>query len=243
MLRASFKWGARSHMPAPVGAAAFKAARSKEYTVAVDEIRQRGWRRAAQASQSRLDESLSAAAAASNEKSACRVGCWYCCYLKVGVRPEEAFTIVEYVREHFTQERSKEIREAVTSNARFMRRATPAEQLVASLKCPFLADGACSIYEVRPARCRSFHAVNLKGCQESFEQPQNLNILSSFVPEIYTAGEAHLDACNTAMRENGLDATVYEMNTALAECLTDSAPIRRFENGKPAFIRGMPGDS
>jgi Fe-S-cluster containining protein len=113
--------------------------------------------------------------------------------------------------------------------------------VTANLQCPFLAEGACSIYELRPARCRSFHATDVKGCQASFEQPQNLDILNSFVPEMYTAGEAHLGAYSTAMRENDLDSTVYEMNTALADCLTDSGPVRRFEKGKPAFSRGRTG--
>jgi len=230
-------------MQVSIGETAFQVARKKEYTVAVEEIGRCGWRRAAQASLARLDESLATAAAVASEKPACRVGCWYCCYLKVGVRPEEAFAIVEYVRGHFTQARSKEIREAVATNARVMRHSTPAEQLVATLKCAFLVDGACSIYEVRPARCRTFHAVNVKGCQESFEQPLNLNILNSFIPELFAAGEAHRDAYNTAVREQGLDTTVYEMNTALDECLTDSHPIRRFEKGKPAFSRAVPGDT
>ena len=123
-----------------------------------------------------------------------------------------------------------------------MRQLPPAERLVAAMKCPFLLEGACSIYEVRPARCRSFHATDVQGCQQSFEQPRNLNILNSFVPDIFSTGEAHHDACSTAMRTLGLDASVYELNTALDECLTDSRPLQRFERGRPAFIRSVPGD-
>jgi Fe-S-cluster containining protein len=229
-------------MPVAAGQSAFEAARSREYTIAVDEIRRRGWRQATQSSHDRLDERLSAAAAAATEKLACRAGCWYCCYLKVGVRPEEAFAIVEFVRGRFSQERSRELRAEVAANAKVMRQLPAAERLVAALKCPFLLDGQCSIYEVRPARCRSFHAIDVKGCQESFEQPSNLNILTSFVPEVFAIGEAHHDACSTAMRTLGLDAAVYEMNTALDECLTDTRPLRRFERGKPAFTRSVPGD-
>ena len=230
-------------MTAPAGEAAFEAARRREYTIAVDEIKRRGWRHAIRASNDRLDESLSVAAAASKEKPACREGCWYCCYLKVGVRPEEAFSIVDFVREHFTPEQSREIRAAVAANAKVMRQLPAPERLMAALKCPFLRDGGCSIYEVRPARCRSFHAVDVSGCQQSYEQPRNLDILNSFVPEIFTAGEAHRDAYNTAVRTLGLDAAVYEMNTALEECLTDPRPLRRYEKGRPAFSRSVPGDA
>lgn len=229
-------------MRMPAAENSFQAAQRKEYTIAIEEIRSRGWRRAARGSLDRLDRSLAAAAATAGEKPACRVGCWYCCYLKVGVRPEEAFAIVDFIRETFTPERSRELREAVAANAKVMRRSTDAEQLAATLKCPFLVDGACSIYEVRPARCRTYHAVNVKGCQDTFEQPLNMDILTSFVPEIFTAGEAHREAYGAAIRESGLDTTVYELNTALDECLTDSRPTRRFEKGKPAFARSVPGD-
>jgi len=235
--------GSASNMPVSTREVAFEAASREEYTVAVGDIRKYGWRRALQASQDRLDAELAEAEADAVEKPACRSGCWFCCYLKVGVRAEEAFSIVDFVRNRFTRERSQETRRAIAANARIMRRATPADQLTARLKCAFLIDGACSIYEVRPARCRTHHAVEVERCQVLFEQPGNLNILTSYVPRIFTAGEAHRGGYDAAARDSGFDTTIYEMSTALDECLTDSRPLRRFESGRRAFSRAVPGDT
>jgi len=221
----------------------FQAARSTEYAIAVEQVRAHGWRRALRDSHARLDEGQARAAASSSEQPACQRGCWYCCYLKVGVRPEEAFAIVAYVRDNFTAPRAREVRAAVAANARIMRQASRADQLTATLKCAFLLDGACSIYAARPARCRSYHAVNLRGCQDSYAQPDNLDILTSFVPAMFTAAEAQREGYDAALRTAGFDGAVYEMNTALDECLTDPRPLQRFERGKAAFSRAVPGGS
>ena len=210
----------------------------REYTVAIDEIGRRGWRFTTRSSLGRLDGALAAAVAAAEVKPACRAGCWYCCHFKVEVRAEEAFAIVDHVREHFTQEQSRRLRQEVADNAKVMRRATPAEQLEANLKCPFLAEGVCSIYEVRPARCRTFHATDVEICRESYEQPHNLAIHNTLIADVSAAGEAHIEAISTALRESGYDRTLYEFNTALDACLTDTGPARRYERGKPAFGKG-----
>lgn len=230
-------------MPPPVGANSFQAARNSEYVIAVDQIRASGWRSALRASHARLDAGQSREAASSPEKPACQRGCWFCCYLKIGVRPQEAFAIVEHVRDHFAAPEAREIRAAVAANARIMRQASRADQLTATLKCAFLRDGACSIYEVRPARCRAFHAVNVRGCQDSYEHPDDLSILTSFVPAMFTASEAQRAGFDAALRDGGFDSATYEMNTALDECLTDTRPLQRFERRKPAFARAVPGDT
>ena len=228
-------------MKMPPGESAFNAARRQEYTIAVDEIRRQGWRRAWQAAHGRLDQSLAAAVADSKAQIACRAGCSYCCHFKVEIRAEEAFAIVDYVREHFSPERSREIRAAADANARVMRQSSPAEQVAANLRCVFLVDGCCSIYEVRPLRCRAFHATDVERCKESFEQPRNPNILNSLVPEVHTAGQVQQQGYNAAMGELGFDTTMYEMSTALAACFTDTGPKRRFEKGKPAFSKPRSG--
>lgn len=225
-----------------MGGSAFDAARRQEYTIAVGDIRRSGWRKAWEASHARLDASLSAALADSRARIACHAGCSYCCHFKVEIRAEEAFAIVDYVREHFSPERSREIRAAANANARVMRMATPTEQIAANLPCVFLgADGCCTIYEVRPLRCRAFHATEVERCKESYEQPHNPNILNSLVPEVNTAGQAHQQGYNAAMGEAGFDTNMYEMSTALAACFTETEPKRRFEKGKAAFGKPRSG--
>ncbi len=64
----------------------------------------------------------------------CRKGCSYCCYMKVAVSPLEA----EYIQ----------------TNLRIKQRPNLQRKDTYGTPCPFLKDGACSIYEYRPFVCR-----------------------------------------------------------------------------------------
>jgi Fe-S-cluster containining protein len=154
----------------------------------------------------------------------------------VDAHAEEVFRIIDYVRAKFNPERTKRLKEDVANNAKTLRQLSPEDKLKANLKCPFLDDGKCSVYEVRPARCKTFHAKDVEGCKKSYEDPSDLTIASSFVPELYYAGEAHLKGFRQALADSGYDTSVYELNSALELALADSTPKRRFERHKKAFV-------
>jgi Fe-S-cluster containining protein len=106
-----------------------------------------------------------------------------------------------------------------------------------NVKCPFLREGRCSIYSVRPQTCRNYHATSAVGCQQSYENPDNLDIDPEFAPLVYQAGGAHVDAVTAAMREAGYDTNVYEMNNAIDVALSEPGARERFEAKLPPFMR------
>jgi Fe-S-cluster containining protein len=206
----------------------------EEFEHVTEDLAAHGWRSALERSRRRLDAEAEAAIDASSVKPACKEGCWYCCYYRVTVHPEEAFAIVEYVRAHFDQNRGQRVREDVAANAKALRRMSHQEQLVANLKCPFLDDGRCSIYPVRPTRCRNFHAIDVDGCRRSYEEP-NVEVPNSFVDGLRNTTESVSEGYGEALRRAGFDTSVAEMNAALAACLTAATPRERFERKKRAF--------
>lgn len=86
--------------------------------------------------------------------AACRRGCDHCCHISVTITAVEADLIGRHVR----------IKPAIPSNAIRLQSlmqqdgAVPAVEAISALAapapCPFLKDGACSVYEVRPMACR-----------------------------------------------------------------------------------------
>jgi hypothetical protein len=94
---------------------------------------------------------------------------------------------------------------------------------------------------VRPQTCRNYHATNVAGCQQSFDDPENLDIDPDFAPWVYQAGGAHVDAFSTAVRDAGYDVDAYEFNGALEAALSDPAARARFESGAAPFI-GLSGE-
>jgi Fe-S-cluster containining protein len=106
---------------------------------------------------------------------ACERGCNSCCQLPVVVGDPEAIAVTRWldqpeqaaVRERFLvaypQWRQKlgAIIEAVVAAPTLEEKARAcAEHFSRHAMCPFNADGDCTIYPVRPALCRTAHALN-----------------------------------------------------------------------------------
>lgn len=101
---------------------------------------------------------------------ACKKGCGTCCGLhEIPVYPIELEGISWYVVERMPPE----LRETVAANL------CAAD---ASAACPFLVEGACSIYPVRPIACRQFIVFG-KPCEEG-EDPFHTRR-----PDVLTPGE------------------------------------------------------
>lgn len=131
---------------------------------------------------------LSGAVSRQFPESKCKAGCSACCYYPVGL-----FTtgVAEWnvIRRHIETEWSPERRAAF--KARFRRRYPAwALLLVGALQnsvfglvalapgierlrlaCPFLEDGACSVYAARPYQCRAF---GLFACRSGFGKAPKL---------------------------------------------------------------------
>ena len=204
-----------------------------ERELALDEIRSQGPQRALESSQQRHDARI--ASAPDVGTLACRAGCSWCCYFTVDVRAVEVFRILDLVEQSFTAEEKARVYAEVRANSAVLRELDEDERVTRNLKCPFLNEGRCTIYSARPQSCRNYHATNVAGCQQSYEEPGNLDIDPDFAPYVYQAGTAHVEAFSSAMRDSGYDVSAYELNCALDVALSDPAARERFESRLPPF--------
>jgi Fe-S-cluster containining protein len=167
---------------------------------------------------------------------ACKPGCSWCCHFSVDVRAYEALNIVDYVEREFSLRDKLQLKSELATNARILARFDEVERAHRNIKCPFLSDGMCRIYPVRPQTCRNYHATDVTGCKQSFEHPDNDDIPPDYAPGVYQAGGAHVEAFSAAVSEAGYDAAAYEMNAALLKTL--GAPedvMKRFLSHRNAF--------
>jgi Fe-S-cluster containining protein len=206
---------------------------TQEYERARDEIRDVGVRQAFENSQQRHDVRI--ASAPDVGTLACRAGCTWCCYFSVDVRPVEVFSILDFVERTFTIEEKARVYTEVRANSTALKNLGEGERMKRNVKCPFLNGGRCTIYTARPQTCRNYHATNVAGCQQSYEDPDNMDIDPDFAPWVYQAGTAHVDAFSTAMRDAGYDVRAYELNCALDAARSEPAARERFEAGLPPF--------
>lgn len=200
---------------------------AEEYERARGDIQTEGVVRAFENSQLRHDSRI--AAAPDVGTLACRAGCTWCCHFSVDVRAIEVFSILDFVERTFTVEEKTRVYAEVRANSTALNNLGEIERMKRNVKCPFLSGGRCTIYAARPQTCRNYHATNVTGCQQSYEDPDNLDIDPDFAPWVYQAGGAHVDAFSTAMRDAGYDVRAYELNCAIDAALSEPGARERFD--------------
>ena len=198
-----------------------------------EEIRALGVLDALDLSQQRHDARIAAAPDAAT--LVCRAGCMWCCYFTVDVRAAEVFRILDFVEQTFTPEEKARVYAEVRTNSLMLSKLSENERDTRNVKCPFLNEGRCTIYAARPQSCRNYHATNAAGCQQSYEEPWNLDIDPDLAPGVYQAGHAHVEAFSTAMSEAGYDVNAYELNRALDAALSEPGARERFESRLKPF--------
>jgi Fe-S-cluster containining protein len=160
---------------------------------------------------------------------ACQAGCNHCCCARVEAMPAEIFVIAEELArrpanelDHLVQRLKSHIaasRDAVTWNRQN--------------ECPFLANGLCSIYDVRPSACRKAHSLDTEKCEASApEIPQDLGLA--------VAAEAMLRGTSDAYQELGLDVISYELGRAVLIALSDTSALSRWYDGHAVFMADPP---
>jgi Fe-S-cluster containining protein len=217
---------------------AIRAILKQEHARARDEIRDLGALRALECSHQRHDARI--AAAPDVGTLACRAGCTWCCYFTVDVRAAEVFGILDFVEQSFTPEEKARVYAEVRANSVAFKQLGEGERVSRNVKCPFLNEGRCSIYATRPQSCRNYHATNVAGCRQSYQEPENLDIDPDFAPGVYQAGAAHVEAFSAAMCAAGYDVDAYELNCALDAALSEPGARERFESRLTPFsgVRG-----
>ncbi|GGY81040.1 hypothetical protein GCM10011613_27620 [Cellvibrio zantedeschiae] len=188
-----------------------------------------------QKSYQRFDKIIAKSIEESPTKPACKAGCFYCCYYKVEVKAHEVLLIREHMQKNLALELRNEILTSAKANAALISTLTPTEHLSTNIKCPFLIANQCSIYEARPFRCRSFHAVQVDACEASHANPSDFSIATELIEDVSHYSDALSQGFEAAIMDSGLDHRTYDLNTALLEVFADDSIEKRYKRGKKAF--------
>jgi Fe-S-cluster containining protein len=170
---------------------------------------------------------------------ACKKSCFYCCYYKVEAKPVEIFLIVEFVKQTFETEIIGGILEQAKRNVEEAAKLSYVQHLTTNQKCPFLVSEGCSIYEVRPMKCRNFHATEVELCIKSYENPTDLSIPNSYNELLHLITNTSTKGFEQALETAGFDSITYDLNSAVIEAFQNKKLSKRFNKGKRAFIKAV----
>lgn len=185
----------------------------------------------------RIDEVIDASVRVHSVAVACKVGCSYCCHLRLEVQPHEAFALAAWLKRTFSAERLAGVVARLRENVR----ATDAMGVEArkrtNMACALLgSDGKCTVYEARPAQCRRYHSTRLETCTSFFANPADETIESPMHPAVAHNAAVLITQAQHAVRAAGLEAENEDMNYALLDALDNPKALRRWKDGKKPFV-------
>ncbi len=167
---------------------------------------------------------------------ACAKGCAYCCHLRVEIRPHDAFVLAQQMRARFSGEQLDKAIERLASTVARIGVLTPEQHVRAGIPCALLENGACSVYEGRPATCRKYYSVSVDTCRSAFEDTSAPLVGQIQDEATRLAGNAVALGYAKGLEDAGYDAALYELNFAVHTALTQPKAEKRYRQGKRAFV-------
>jgi Fe-S-cluster containining protein len=164
------------------------------------------------------DEGARALARSVVGQPACSAGCSYCCHVHVEATVPEILAVAVHLERTLEPGALAALRERLARHATHVDRLSDDERWAAKIPCALLADdGRCSIYAVRPLRCRAFHSCSVEACREAFAgdaaaEPQT-------IPALDRAHDAVEEGYDRALVAAGLSATGQRLEVGLAAAL------------------------
>lgn len=173
---------------------------------------------------------------------ACAAGCAWCCYQQVAVEPAEALTIAR----HIATRLSPETRAALERRLAEVDARTRGLGIVARARlrapCAFLADGRCSIYEVRPLRCRGVYSRDADHCRWAMENPDDYfagrgqrDGAGPYPVEPTRIARSAVIGLHRAAKEFGVSERHLELVAAVRTALAEPDAGARYLAGEPVF--------
>ena len=155
---------------------------------------------------------------------------------RVGVTAHEALAIAGHIRKTKSQAEQQRIYELALENAKTI--ASVATDNLAPSPCALQGkDHVCCVFAQRPLRCRPLHAISLArelgspsaSPTRSPGEAPNASGYEQLIAQGVELGTAR------ALKSAGLDANIYELNSALATALESPDAAERWAKGETVF--------
>ena len=153
-----------NELKATIARSRASVARTPEFLLAMEEV--------AIKTREVLDPIIAQQIADAGHSPACRRGCSFCCHQHVPIDTAEARILAKAVQMMPTMHQ-----DGIVAQCRVVARQFPhyragyAQRYARKLACPLLRDGSCTVYEVRPMRCRTYWSLDRSACEAQYQAP------------------------------------------------------------------------
>jgi Fe-S-cluster containining protein len=158
----------------------------------------------------------------------------------VGVTAPEVIEIADYLRRNFPKAEWQRIHDLACQNALRLAPLDQARFDEAQTLCPLQgADHVCCVYEARPLRCRPLHAAIIAN-QLGLSTAGANGEIPPWAAHVQTVEQGVEEGFVRGLEQAGLDAELYELNSALATALETPDAGQRWMRGENVFAGCQP---
>lgn len=168
---------------------------------------------------------------------ACSPGCDYCCHNQVEVTPPEALLIGNYLEKQFSPRELGRLLEKLEYNlsVRSGKSKIEVARIRQELPCPFLRQGNCSIYAVRPLVCRAMHALDASQCKQALHTQDRQPV--AYYAHRHDITMAVIQGLLEGCRAFDCQAQAVDLIQALYDYFQHDKPVQQWLQGKKVFRR------
>jgi Fe-S-cluster containining protein len=164
---------------------------------------------------------------------ACSAGCSFCCHVHAEATGPEILAVAAYLTSTLGGDDLHQLRERLAAHAARVAELSDDERWAARIPCALLGpDGRCTVYPVRPLRCRAFHSCDVAVCQDAFEG--GTDALPPTIPALDRANRAVEEGFDRALAAAGLSAAPERLEVGLAAALALPASVVPWAPSSPS---------
>jgi Fe-S-cluster containining protein len=164
----------------------------------------------------------------------CSKGCATCCTLRVTATAPEVLMLARFIQTLHPAllARGIDLPAQVAAADHHTQGLGEAGRVEARKRCPFIAQGVCVIYQVRPLACRGLASYDRKACAQAASG--KIDAIPYSEPHMRVRSLVQ-NAMQSAMRDANLAWANYELNQALTMALKDPSLLTRWLAGDDVF--------
>lgn len=171
---------------------------------------------------------------------ACQSGCDYCCYPPVSAAVPEVANIVAYVCSQLPEAEQQRLIDRVGQVYAQVNPMSGSQRSSTNVACPYLAQGKCSIYPVRPLSCRGFNSGSKEACQTVYQQARTDLPIPAFLPMLASA-QGLKEGLLSGLQQAGLKTPLVDLVRASQKLFGDlEGNLDRWLEGVDVFADCQP---
>lgn len=145
----------------------------------------------------------------------CKAGCSACCYQSIYGVEHEFDTLTQYLLKHWTLEEREQLVERARKKFEAMQVLSKEEQALFKSPCPFLKDGNCSVYEMRPMACRIYLSTSVESCKYELAHPEDKDAYPQLLDFPLRAGKMMNEGFVAALKVGGYKTREYRIDEGI----------------------------